>query len=114
MQSGNVNLGTVVGDVTSNVRGLNGGDAERIKSLMALMAATVVEAELDLETKVEAAEAVEVVSEALQRGQAARPSAMVRSAIRRIPALLQNVDQALKLWSELHSLLGPHLPPGTV
>jgi len=65
MQSGNVNLGTIVGDVTSNVRGLTGEDAEKIKSLMAQLATTVVEAELDVETKAEAADAVEVVSEAL-------------------------------------------------
>jgi hypothetical protein len=100
--------------VTSNVRGLTGEDAEKIKSLMAQLATTVVEGELDVETKAEAADAVEVVSEALQKGQSGRPSAMVRSAIRRIPALLQNADRALKVWSELRSLLGPHLPPGTI
>ncbi len=114
VQSGNVNLGTVVGDVTSNVSGLTGRDAEIIKVLIARLAAAVVDADLDLEVKAEAVESVEVVSEALKAGAAHKPSAILRSAIRRIPLLLQTTDQALKVWTELQGLLGPHLPPGTI
>jgi hypothetical protein len=69
---------------------------------------------LSPDVKAEAAEAVEVVSESLKAGSANKPSAMLRSAIRRIPLLLQTADQALKVWNELHGLLGPHLPPGTI
>jgi hypothetical protein len=114
MQSGNVNLGTVVGNVTSNVSGLTGTDAEVIKVLMGQLAKAVVDSELEAETKAESGEAVEVVSEALKAGAGRKPSAMVRSAFRRLPALLQTADQALQVWSELQGVIGPHLPPGTM
>jgi hypothetical protein len=114
VQSGNVNLGTVVGDVTSNVSGLTGRDAEDIKALMGRLARAVVDAELRPDTKAEAVEAVEVVSESLKAGGVNKPSAILRSAIRRIPVLLETADQALKVWNELQGLLGPHLPPGTL
>jgi hypothetical protein len=114
LQSGNVNLGTVVGDVTSNVSGLTGPDAETIKVLMARLAGAVIDADLNPDDKEEAGEAVEVVSEALKAGTGHKPSAMVRSALRRIPLLLQTADQALKVWSDLQGVIGPHLPPGSM
>lgn len=114
LQSGNVNLGTVVGDVTSNVSTITGPDSEKVKTLMERLAALVVDSDLDSDTKTEAAESVEVLSEALKQGKAQKVSAIVRSAVRRLPSLLQTVDQGLKVWNELHPLLGQHLPPGTV
>lgn len=112
MQGGSLNLGTVVGDVTTNVSTITGPNSDRIKELIESLARLVVDSDLDLEVKTEAAESIEVVSEALKQGRMQKASALVRSAVRRIPLLLQSTDQALKVWTELHGLLGPHLPPG--
>ena len=111
---GNVNLGSVVGDVISNVSGLSGPGAELLKQLMEQLAAAVVEAHLPDETKAEAVEAVEQVSAGLKAGPDHKPSAMLRAAIRRLPGLLQTADTALRVWSEVHTQLGPYLPPGTI
>ena len=112
VHGGNVNLGTVVGDVTSNVSGLSGPGADLVKQLMEQLAAAVVEAHLSDDTKYEAIEAVEVVSEGLKAGPTGRASAILRAAIHRLPALLQGADLALRVWSEAASQLGPYLPPG--
>jgi hypothetical protein len=114
LQSGNVNLGTLVGDVTSNVSGLSGPGADVLKQLMEELAAAVVDAHLPHEIKAEAVEAVEQLSEGLKAGPDHKPSAMLRAAMRHLPGLLQTADIALRVWSQVQAQVGPYLPPGTV
>jgi hypothetical protein len=114
VQSGNVNLGTVMGDVTSNVSGLSGPGADLLKQLMKELVAAVVDAHLPDEIKAEAVEAVEQLSEGLKAGPQHKPSAMLRAAIHRLPGLLQTADTALRVWSQVQAQLGPYLPAGTV
>jgi hypothetical protein len=112
VHGGSVNFGNIQGDVNANIANLKGPKADEIRLLMDQLAQVVATStDIDDESRDTAAEALEVISEALSIGPKGRAGALLKSALRRLPAALAAVEEGKRLWDRAFPLIKPYLPP---
>jgi hypothetical protein len=112
VHGGSVNFGNIQGDVNANVANLKGPNAEEIKLLMDQLAQVVgTSTGIEDESRDVAAEALEVISEAVSIGPKGRAGALLKSALSRLPAALAAVEEGKRLWEQALPLIQPYLPP---
>lgn len=111
VHGGSVNFGNIQGDVNANVANLKGPNAAEIKVLMDELARVVATSTgLDDESRDTAGEALEVISEAISIGPSGKGGALLKSALRRLPAALALVEEGKRLWEQALPLIKSYLP----
>jgi hypothetical protein len=103
---GVLNLGTILGDVETNLTVISGEEAEEVRSrLKEFVEAVLGEDELGEERKREFLEAVSLLSEEATKDEPERRGAVVSSVMRTLGTLSATVGSLASAWAQLEPVL---------